>query len=112
MDINGKGIPGVIYGQCGQGNLLAINEPKLIETVKEFVIDCIDCGYRHSYIKSVDKKHYLFGSNIYGECITYNDEKKIIFPFRVDDIIKSNCNTKEIIHVELGYSNTKVIVSV
>ena len=101
------------YGQCGHGtdNGEGVYEPKLIESVKEFVIDYIDCGYIHSYIKSIDKTHYLFGSNDYGECITYNDEIKIITPFRVDQIIKSKLNAKEILNIELGYHNTKVYAS-
>ena len=101
-------------GQCGQGmdNKTFLSKPKLIESVKEFVIDCIGCGFSHSYVKTVDKRHYLFGDNYYGECITYNDEKKVITPFRVDQIIKSKCNAKEIIQIELGYKNTKVTVSV
>ena len=93
-------------GQCGQGHVLPINEPKIIEYIQEFVIDCIDCGYKHSYVKTVDKKHYLFGSNEYEKCITYNEETEIIRPFRVDQIIKSKCNPKEIIMIEPGYYNT------
>ena len=102
------------YGECGHpmDYGTCINVPKLIEGVKEFIIDCIDCGYTHSYVKTVDKRHYLFGSNLYGECITYNDEKEIIGPFRVDEIIKSKLNATEIIKIELGHRNTKVIVSV
>ena len=102
------------YGQCGHGtdDGKNINEPKLIESAKEFVIDCIDCGYRHSYIKSTDGIHYLFGSNSYGECLTYNYEKHILSPFRVNQIIKTKCRTKEIIEIQLGYYNTKVIVTV
>ena len=101
-------------GQCGLGldDKEAVYEPKLIESVKEFVIDYIDCGYGHSYIRSMDKRHYLFGSNGSGECITYNEETKIIAPFRVDQIIKSKLNAKEIIEIELGHFNTKVTVSV
>ena len=102
-------------GQCGherddeEDNIL--NKPKLIESVKEFVIDYIDCGYCHSYVRTVDKKHYLFGNDT-GECITYNDEDNICIPFRVDQIIKSHCNAKEIIEIKLGWYNTKVAVSV
>ena len=38
------------YGQCGDGMDygIFINKPKLIETVKEFVIDYNDCGYTHT----------------------------------------------------------------
>ena len=102
------------YGQCGHGtdDKQDIYEPKLIESVKEYVIECIDCGYHHSYIKTVDKRHYLFGHNGYGECIAYNDdETKITAPFRVDQIIKSKLDAKEILQIELGHFNTKVTVS-
>ena len=57
--------------ECGHetGFRTSINEPKLIESIKEFVIDCncidcncIDCKCDHSYVKTVHKKHYLFGN--------------------------------------------------
>ena len=60
----------------------------------------------------MDKTHYFFCSNCYGECITYNDETKIKRPFRVDQIIISKCNAKEIMQIELGHFNTKATVSV
>ena len=82
-------------------------KPKLIESVKGFVIDYIDCGYRHSYVKTVDERHYLFGSNEYGECIAYNDEQDIFIPFRVDQIIKSHCKAKEILAMNLDITIQK-----
>ena len=118
LDINGK-----VYswgdnsrGQCGHGmdDVDLINPPKLIdhESVKESVIDCIDCGSMHSYVKTGDDRHYLFGYNLNGECITYNDERKVISPFRVDEIIKTKCNAKKIIKIALGDDRTFVIVSI
>ena len=50
------------YGQCGHENDdrgYNFYEPKLIEDVKEFVIDYIDCGCDHSYVKTVDKRHFF-----------------------------------------------------
>ena len=37
----------IMHGQCGHGtdDREPINKPKLIESVKEFAIDSIDCGY-------------------------------------------------------------------
>ena len=115
LDINGD-----IYswgsndrGQCGQGTVLPmINEPKMIENIPKLVIDRLGCGYQHSYIRSTDKRHYLFGSNNFGECITYNNETEIITPFRVDQIIKSKCHATKIKEIQLGYFNTIVTVSV
>ncbi len=116
LDINGKVYSwgSNYYGQCGH-NVVdeePLMAPKLIESVKDYIVDVIDCGCSHSYIKTEDGRHYLFGSNDDGECITFNDENKIIAPFRVDEIIKQHYNAQEIIQMVLGYGNTKVIVSV
>ena len=76
---------GIHYlGQCRHGESFrtSLNEPKLIESVEEFVID-------HSYVRNVDKKHYPFGSNGYG-----------------------GCDAKEIIEIKLGNQNTIVTVFV
>ena len=116
LDVNGK-----VYswgdnerGQCGDGmnDVKIINPPKLIESFKQSVIDCIDCGQEHSYVKTMDDRHYLFGSNSHGQCITYNDERNVIAPLRVDEIIKTKCNATKIIEIALGYSSTFVSVSI
>ena len=115
LDINGD-----VYswgsngsGQCGQekDDEIYIYKPKLIESFKEYVVDCIDCGYDHSYVKTVDKRHYLFGGNCSGQCIAFTFGRKISRPSRVDQKIISKCNVKEIIQSDLGRFNTKVTVS-
>ena len=57
-----RGNNGLVNGHDNEADddQTCINEPKLIKSVKELVIDYIDCGYRHSYIKTVDKRHYLW----------------------------------------------------
>ena len=116
LDVNGK-----VYSwgdnrwcQCGQGtqSVQYINPPKLIESIKESVIDCIDCGADHSYVRTTNEKHYLFGANFYQQCIKYDDKGNLNAPFRVDQIIKTKCNAKKIIKIQLGFQNTKVTVSI
>ena len=100
--------------QCGHGmsNVEYIYQPKLIKSIKESVVDCIDCGDSHSYVRTTDNQHYLFGLNFHGQCITYNDKKKVNAPFRVDQIIKRECRAKKIIEIAPGFGNTKVTVSI
>ncbi len=86
-------------------------KPKLIESIEEYVVNCIDCGYGHSHIGTECGKHYMFGSNDDGECCTLTEERHIILPYRVDEIIKIQCKAKEIIQIIPGFYNTKLFVS-
>ncbi len=96
--------------QCAVGTVSFIYKPQLIEQLSSYKIIGIECGHRHSYAKSQCGLNWLFGSNEYNECITYDKRRKIKDPFCINDIIKELCNGKYVKSVSLGYYNTKIIV--
>ena len=96
------------YGECGNDEHDVIEEPMKIKFFKDFVVDDIKCGYRHSYVYTKDGGQYLFGSNIYNECVSTKCNK-IKIPFRINDIVRYKLGVKEIVNVSVGYFNTKII---
>ena len=67
--------------------------PTLIEDLKGFKVDTIRCGYKHSYVRTKCGKHYLFGSNLYNECLQFGKYPEYVpWPYRVDQIIQNKCN--------------------
>ena len=74
----------------------------------------IQCGYYHSYVrvKNFDNdiiNNYLFGSNQYNECLTFNDKIKVFEPWCIDHIIRER-TFGTIKNVSLGFENTKIII--
>eukprot|EP01084_Bolivina_argentea_P244611 409749_1 len=96
--------------QCGISGKSFIFKPQIIQSLKELKIIGIETGHRHSYCKSNNGKHFLFGSNEHNECLTYDGRKKVCIPYCVNDVIDEICNGKYIKYVSLGYYNTKIIV--
>ena len=97
--------------QCGIDKQISfVYKPVMIKKLEEYEVNGIEAGHRHSYCKSVCGKHWLFGSNEYNECITYDGRKKVKEPFQIDQIIKEYCKGKYVKSVSLGYYNTKIIV--
>eukprot|EP01084_Bolivina_argentea_P089898 162089_1 len=84
IDYNGK-----CYGECGNLSIFRqnVHEPNMI---MENVVT-VKCGYRHSYIKTYDEKHYLFGNNKRNQCtltdtiLRANISKIIYAPFCIND---------------------------
>ena len=111
LDENGK-----IYSwgmnndaQCGHGNnnnQHHIDEPKCIESLSNCVVDVIKCGGWHSYCKTVDDKHFLWGSNADGECLTSTRSTRVRQPLRFNGLKRK----QKIIDVSLARGNTKLIV--
>ena len=107
-----------LRGQCGNDcqnvnyyyDDKLIYGPQLIGNLKEFNIIEIECGYEHSYCKTECDKHYLFGSNIYYECIKYDNRSPVKLPFCINHVIKQISDGKSIKSVSLGYNNTKIIL--
>ena len=94
MDNNGK-----IYswgrrgqGQCGDGNgnpswaYWSKKTPAPIEYFEDQVIEAIGCGYLHSYCKTIENKHYLFGDNQDYQCL--KPEGKWVSEYCVNDVVK------------------------
>ena len=96
-------------GQCGDGCNENLIVPKIIESLKEYKIDLIRCGYLMSYCRSICGKHFIWGSNTYNECLTYDGKKTVCTPYRIDNIIKDKCDTTRIIDIYPGRDSTKII---
>eukprot|EP01084_Bolivina_argentea_P023685 44227_1 len=95
--------------ECGHGNANEMRTPTLIETLNDYEIVEIKCGYNHSYCKSKNGKHFLFGGNEYNHCLTYDDKPVISLPYCINDIVKEKCG-KLIKSVILGCDLTFIIV--
>eukprot|EP01084_Bolivina_argentea_P132169 233232_1 len=113
IDCNGKvySFGYNLFGQCGHGtrnNDVLI--PKIIEYFKNEKIVYIDCGHHHSLCKTINDNYYLFGSNYYNECITFDGISRVSQPFCIDKIIEEKFNHKRIKSICLGLQNTKIIV--
>eukprot|EP01084_Bolivina_argentea_P281421 481500_1 len=99
-------------GQCGDGTRENVYTPKPISYFTNTVIDIIGCGYNHSYVHTKCGKHFLFGSNKYSECISFDAKEELIkIPHRIDDIVMTKYDIKSIIEVVPGHENTSIICS-
>ena len=89
-----------------------VNKPVLVKYFKGINIIRIECGYHHSYCKTLKGKHYLFGSNSYNEStLIYDHRNKIKTPFCINGIIQTKCYQKKIKSISLGFENTKIILT-
>eukprot|EP01084_Bolivina_argentea_P241898 405939_1 len=96
--------------QCGlTDSVRKIPTPKLVNFPGNDMICEIDCGGRHSYCKTSNGKHYLFGSNKQNECIV-EGENSVSVPFCINQIIEEKTNGKIIKAVSLGDESTTLIV--
>ena len=95
------------YGQCGDGTLGTVYEPKLIRSLIDDKIKKIECGANHSYAMTMDNRHYLWGSNKYCECLLFSGEEKVKIPMEVemdiDEIFLGDRDTKWIVRGNDGY---------
>eukprot|EP01083_Nonionella_stella_P006902 19992_1 len=101
-----------VYGQCGNGTKLDINKPELIPYLAEYNIVDIKCGDYHSYAKSKDEYHFLFGNNKNNICtlsVSLQDDACISLPFYINNIFAELTDGKEIGNVYLGCDNTFII---
>eukprot|EP01083_Nonionella_stella_P074223 201270_1 len=97
------------HGQCGHGTTQSVNTPQLIEDLKGFKIFAIGCGFCHSYCKTSDGEYFLFGSNKYNECLTYDQHKQIAAPFCVNNAFEEHNQKRKIKCITLGYYTTAVM---
>ena len=75
-------------------------------TLTKEKMNVIRCGLHHSYCKTVDNKHYLWGSNHAMECIV--DQECIDRPTRIDDFVREKYGLN-VIDVFPGYYNSTFI---
>lgn len=84
-----------------------INIPRLIVfKEKEIVIEDIGCGAFHSWCKSTENKHYLFGQNGDYECLLLENTNNIETPICINKILEELYPDKSIASVKLGYETT------
>ena len=94
------------WGQCGHGYCGDVFKPKLIDVLKDEIVDVIKCGNQNSFCKTVDGKHFIWGSNEYGECLLSNDSR---IPIQIDEYLYKKWNRKKINDVFLGYFKTLIV---
>eukprot|EP01084_Bolivina_argentea_P147982 258834_1 len=94
--------------QCNSTMEYGVNKPTIIQSLKQYTISAIKCGYYHSYALTSDNEHFLFGSNISNECSLQNtsDEKHI---FCINNTVKQLTNGKVIQDIYLGTYCTLII---
>ena len=86
-----------------------------IDGLDEYKVIDIDCGYDHSYCKTSDGYHWLWGNNENNICLYFAEYKcpQVGVPRRVnaeiDKLIESEQQT--VIAVILGNLNTKIVLS-
>ena len=101
------------YGQCGDGTLDHLSQPKLIEALRENKVDLIRCGTYDSYCRTQCGKHYLFGYDGNGECLSGEDFECVLTPRCIDEVVHSQCRKKidTILGVYPGDQNTFILGS-
>jgi len=115
LDTNGKVYSWGVnnYGQCGfdGDDDRFIYKPKRIGFFDNYFVDKIKCGWNHSYVGTRDGRHYLFGDNQDFACLGFGGDRYGISPHCVNEIVKAECKTSNIVDVILGRYNTIIIVA-
>ncbi len=84
--------------------------PEPIKDLVSYNIITIKCGAFHSYAKSDDNAHFLFGSNEYNECSLKRTGEDLVFrPCFINDRFSYLTDGKIITSVHLGDQNTFII---
>ena len=96
-------------GQCGDCTRKSIFTPTLMEKFIDIEIIEVKCGTYHSYVKSVDGKHWLFGGNFYNQCLAMENVDRILEPTCIDDAVIEKVDGKQIKSVYLGGDRTCVV---
>ena len=94
------------YGNCGDGNTEVIFTPTLIKRFVGIEVLEIKCGVHHSYVKTIDGRHWFCGSNGDNECLGRRDD---VNPMCIDDEVMQKLDGKEIKSVYLGNRCTYIV---
>ena len=92
------------YGQCGSGS--GGMEPKVVR----YGVVAIECGYHHSYCRTMCGGHYLFGKNAHNECLDEKRTSRVSSPFCINWLQDRFGGDKRIESVSLGSQNTKIVL--
>ena len=105
-----------VHGECGVGKTKShIISPEPIDLDKKFKIIDVKCGSNHSYVKSGDSSHFLFGFDNENQCklMKSSEEKSqehhVISPYRINKIFDVLTKGKVIKEVFLGYRLTWIV---
>ena len=99
------------HGQCAQQGS-AVYGAKVIQWFEDRQerVEHIDCGMYHSYCRTTEGKHYLFGANGYNECCAFNRRTKVRRPFCVNDVIAEKLKGSRVKSIVLGQQNTRIVM--
>eukprot|EP01084_Bolivina_argentea_P173189 299975_1 len=97
-------------GECGHKELKNYLIPKPIEFFDGDKVTNIKCGVYHSTVCMNNQDWFLFGLNVYNECIK-EDEEKVNIPYHINDIVcdKATFNIECIVDICLGFCSTIII---
>eukprot|EP01084_Bolivina_argentea_P116155 206433_1 len=82
------------HGQCGTGTSTAHSIPKVVKSLIDYKVIKIDCSCYNSYCMTSNGKHFLFGTNRNNECITFDNEDRILSPYCINDVIADKYKKK------------------
>eukprot|EP01084_Bolivina_argentea_P036328 67225_1 len=94
------------HGQCGlPKDIKSTHTPIKIYSLSNHEIVDVKCGFYHSYCKSADHQHWLFGNNDYNQCSLsqmHKNDQMIHVPFCIDEMVNKLTNGKQIKDVYVG----------
>ena len=96
-------------GQCGNDSMVDVETPYLVKTDSACI--AIDCGYNHSYYRTADDKHYLFGNSEYKQCIKQTQTGYVLSPYCINYDIEDQFDGKKIQNVILGNDSTFLFIA-
>eukprot|EP01083_Nonionella_stella_P087611 243805_1 len=104
---NDSGQCGYVSGDASDTNVCHVQP---IAQLQHCEVKSVECGANHSYVETMDGKHYLFGKNKENQCVTYDERASVANPYCINAMIKEKTNGT-IRKVTLGVDNTQIIVS-
>lgn len=74
------------YGQCGHKDVISVNKPTIIESLKDINIIQVACGQNHSVFLTDEFIVYACGDNQFGQLGVGNRFRPsyLMFPARMD----------------------------
>ena len=92
-------------GQCGHPQRAHIADSYRISYLMQWNMIQIKCGIDHSYAKSADGRHFLFGNNEYNQCSLQEHDKNdsVVIPIEITLNV-------EILGIHPGFKNTSLVL--
>ncbi len=97
--------------QCGNGSDENVYLPQPNETLKKETMIDIKCGRNHNIVKTADSKYYLWGLNLYNQCLYVRDANP---PKYITKPLLFNSNyfdtDEEILEMYPGWTETRIVI--